>query len=64
MVEATLIVAVAVGAALAHVRQPWIAVAVGAAWGAAALIEYRVSRRPTRAGTREPGSKTEPGSKS
>jgi hypothetical protein len=60
-VEAALIVAVAVGAGLAHLDQPWITVAVGAAWAAVGVFEYRLSKRPSE--TLEPGSQTEPGSR-
>jgi len=60
-VEAALIVAVAVGAGLAHLNQPWIAIAVGLAWAAVGVFEYRSSRRSSE--TREPGSHTDPGSR-
>jgi formate-dependent nitrite reductase membrane component NrfD len=44
-----LIVAVAIAAGVAHLGAIWIAVSVGAAWAALALVELVVSRREHRA---------------
>ncbi|HEX4679139.1 MAG TPA: hypothetical protein VH210_08075 [Gaiellaceae bacterium] len=44
-IEAALIVAVSVGSGLAHVGRDGIYIAVGVAWAAVGLVEYRISRR-------------------
>jgi hypothetical protein len=45
VIEAIAIVAVAAGVGFAHLGQNAVLGAVMAVWGAAALVEYRISRR-------------------
>jgi hypothetical protein len=45
LIEAALIVAVAIGAGVAHVGRTGVVAAVAAAWAAIGLVEYRLSRR-------------------